>query len=730
MTLLAKSTGTTLEEHTRHVVSAMEIIAVAYLPPHERPIAQRGAILHDFGKGHPYFQAVLLPGAKRPDPLEVPHRHEISSLLFLPWFDRAEWPALVEMVLAHHKSLSAQTNGDTGRGLWDLTERFGRKSVFARHSEEWDTWHPLLFPIAQTFCIAPRPLSLDECREAFDFACEHGSRFVEGENAVLGRNRWRGVLMSADHLASALEEETQARAVHLFQSPDLTVYADRAAKASAILYPLAKYASDKARPHTLVVAPTGSGKTDFLLRRCRNGRVFYLLPFQASINAMFLRLQEQLNQNGAQTDIRRIHAASRIELDSGVEEEYILQRHPGAAIKVMTPHQVASLVFGTSGHEAAALDVAGQNVILDEVHVYDTQAQAMVLALVQTLVTLGCRVHIGSATIPAALETELLKRFGGEQNVYTVRLSSDELETYNRHIVHRLENEEAARTQVAQVLAENKSVLFLSNRVQTAQERFAWAEDAFPDVPHLLLHSRFRRGDRADREQKIAEFDQQDGPCIVCATQVIEVSLDISFDTLVTDAAPFDSLVQRFGRVNRRRTENPGLCPVYVIAPPQNQSEAKPYDLDVLQRSFEQMPYGELLAETSLQDRINKVYPTVQITAIDKHLAIDTAGNSTWPQLCHRPRSLLLEALEIETAACVRASDVEAYQSGKANDRMMLEIPISWQTLRPHVGKWQQLKDVGNSPFIVPDALYSSDLGLLLNAQGELMKYVIEGQFN
>jgi len=314
--------------------------------------------------------------------------------------------------------------------------------------------------------------------------------------------------------------------------------------------------------------------------------------------------------------------------------------------------------------------------------------------------------------------------------VYTVRLSPKELQTYDRHIVHRLADEAAARAAVADALKEGKRVLFLSNRVQAAQERYAWAEKAFPGVPRLLLHSRFRRGDRAEREQQIEKFDQQVGPCLVCATQVVEVSLDISFDTLVTDAAPFDSLIQRFGRVNRRRVEDPKLCPVYVIAPPRSVSEAKPYNLDELQRSFAQLPDGRPLAETGLQERIDAVYPQVQITAIDVHLAVDADGNGTWPQLCHRPRSLLLEALEIETAACVRASDEEAYRQGRGADRARLEIPLTWQTLRPHAGSWRQLKDVGNNPFVIPDALYSQELGFLLGAQGETLKHVIAGQFS
>ena len=733
MTPLAKSNGTTLLAHTQHVVSAMEIVARVWLPAQQHALARHGAILHDLGKAHPYFQTTLQPGFKRPRvDTAVPHRHEISSLLFLPLFDKSEWPALVEMVAAHHKSLSADGSGQTGRGLWDLVEREGPKAVFARHTEEWEAWQPAVLEIAAAFGLPTRPLTLADYKEAFYFAHAHS----ETCHHEAGRNTWRGLLMSADHLASALEEGTETLTKNFFRVPDLSPFDERAQIADPVLYPLAKYNTSDPRPHTLVVAPTGSGKTDFLLRRCRNGRVFYMLPFQASINAMYLRLDELLNAKATgadKTDIRRVHAASRIEITQEKKgdsiEEHLLQRHPGAAIKVMTPHQVASLVFATSGHEAAALDVQGQNVILDEAHVYDAQSQAMVLAIVRSLVALGANVHIGSATIPESLERELLQPLGDDKTVYSVRLSDAELQTYNRHIVHKLPDEEAARQTVADALQNNQRVLFLANRVQTAQERYAWAKEQFPDTPILLLHSRFRRCDRAEHEQRITEFNDKKGPCLVCATQVIEVSLDISFDTLITDAAPLDSLIQRFGRVNRRRGENQGLRPVYVIAPPEKAGEAKPYQLDVVQRSFDQLPDGELLEETSVQQKINAVYPEVQITEIDVHLAVDKNGNPTFRQLCHQPKSILLEILEIDTAACIRASDEDDYKTGRGNDRALLEIPLTWRTVRPHAGSWRQLKDTGNNPFIVPDAEYDKDVGLLLNAEGDLLKIVIAGQF-
>lgn len=724
MTLYAKSDGTTLEQHTFHVVSATKAIARALMPEmtdSQYKIAVHAAILHDLGKAHPIFQESLNPKFNRGKyRYEVPHRHEISSLLFLPLFPKVEWPQLIDMVVAHHKSLQV-TGGKPGKGLNDLVENYGEDEVFERHAGDWEAWHSEVFDFLSRLGIANVTLPRREIRAAFDEALRHC------EQERFGRNRWRGLLMSADHLASALQEDTVLRLDRLFCEPDLSEFDVRAKKACADLFPLAKKPVDSPKPHTLVVASTGSGKTDFLLRRCQKGRVFYLLPFQASINAMFLRLDRMLNGTEGtrlpieeRTDIRRVHAAAQIEIDAEIEEEFLLQKHPGAALKVMTPHQIAALIFGLAGHEAAALDVAGQNVVLDEVHVYSEQSQAMVLELVKSLIRLGCRVHVGSATIPSALASELRKCLGGEESVYEVRLTEQELASYDRHIIHHVADEDAACDYVSKHLLEGKRVLFISNRVTAAQERYRWVSESFPNVPALLVHSRYRRGDRARIEQRIEEFDKSEGPCVVCSTQVIEVSLDISFDTLVTDCAPLDSLVQRFGRVNRHRkpAAERVLCPVAVVAPPSSERDAKPYELAALQRTWEVLPDNALLEETSLQQLIDLVYPTVDVKEIDVHL-VETEAGFTLPELWNRPKSLLLEALEIDSASVIRDSDLEAYRKAHGKDRQELEIPVSVNALRPKFKMWPQLTDIGNRPFICPDTCYDATLGLFLNGEGE-----------
>ncbi|MGQ9815750.1 MAG: hypothetical protein ACUVR3_11480 [Candidatus Roseilinea sp.] len=89
----------------------------------------------------------------------------------------------------------------------------------------------------------------------------------------------------------------------------------------------------------------------------------------------------------------------------------------------------------------------------------------------------------------------------------------------------------------------------------------------------VLLHGRLNGRDRLKREEVVRQAagsnSQSRRKIALVATQVVEVSLDIDLDTIFTDPAPLEALVQRFGRVNRRRLQ-PDLAPVHVFDQPDN----------------------------------------------------------------------------------------------------------------------------------------------------------------
>ncbi|MEM1127907.1 MAG: CRISPR-associated helicase Cas3' [Bacteroidota bacterium] len=724
----------TLAEHTAHVVACAERFAEVW--GFDQDLARSGAILHDLGKGHPASQAMLwektynqdsqaFKKKMRPVPwgtpvlrelrhrggqsLGIPHRHELSSLGFLPLFPREDWIALVEMVVAHHKSIS---DDKSRRGFLDLAAPAGLpdlEPVRERHLSDWELWSPVSIDVASSFGVDPRQISLNEAASAFEEA------FEIVQELPRRWSRWRGLLMSADHFGSAYMHGAKERASRLFSDPAvMDVYGLSGRYRPSSAYPLSLRDSEAndPRPHSLVVAPTGAGKTNFLFRRCRK-RVFYTLPFQASINAMANRVATDL---GDGADVRRLHAASAIGGADGLarEEDVRLQRLPGAAVKVLTPHQLASVVFGTAGHESTALDLRGQDVVLDEVHTYGPLALPMVERLLRVAASLNCRVHVGTATISEALRQLILDALGGANKVCEVRLTDTELDQYDRHIVEKVVDEEAARARIATAVDEGKRVLVVSNRVARAQERFDWVAAVFPHLSRLLIHSRYRRSDRARLEQGIHMLSggPWQGPCVVCATQVVEVSLDVSFDMLVTDAAPLDALIQRFGRINRHARGGDVLKPVVVVAPPTDAKAIVPYAAETVRRSFDMLPEGPL-RERSLQALISAVYPTVDLECIDIHLAHHTDLTQKLKALEHRPRSVIVDALQIESETAIRASDEAAYVRGPASERILLEIPApEYLGVLAQRNCWPRCER-GAWPVVVPDEQYDAVRGLL-----------------
>jgi len=665
-------------------------------------LARYGAILHDIGKAHPVFQRRLYEEYRIDD---LPFRHEISSCLFISLFDETIQPALIDMVIAHHKSIRKDVRD---KGLLDLTEERGPEEIFEIHAGDWETWSYKALGILAELDVGIIPISRQEAKANF-FQVYDYCRITFKQK---GYSKNRGLLQAADHFASALIDKTEIYSKRLFQKPSLTFF-----NRTHLLYPLSLKSAESEKPHTIVVACTGAGKTDFLFRRCKR-RVFYTLPFQASINAMFQRVSNDLASDNPDLDIRLLHSASSLAIKGKAIEEKIIQGHIGSSIKILTPHQIAGIIFGTSGYEATLIDIKGCDVILDEIHTYTDITRAIVLKIVHVLKDLGCRVHIGTATMPTSLYNQILELLGKE-NVFEVQLNDEELDKFDRHTVHKLESWESAFPLIYQAIDEDKKVLLVCNRVQSAQQAFDAIAQLHPNTPAMLLHSRFKRLTREQKENQLIgkdkkgnptrQFNTSDKACIVVSTQVVEVSIDISFDLMVTECAPLDALIQRFGRINRIRTEQTigKFKAVYVIAPPKTTDEAKPYHLETLKESYKQLPDGEVIHERDIQKKIDIVFPVIEMPEIEEHAIFKKTGEWTINRLTHRPKSFLLERLEIDSVACIVEADEQRYLTANFEDRMQMEIPVRYWS----VHKFNQSRE-GNKPFIVPDSAYSEEAGL------------------
>jgi CRISPR-associated endonuclease/helicase Cas3 len=657
-------------------------------------IARKGAILHDIGKASSLFQNTLKKNFQRPPGYLF--RHELASLFFISFLNEEEKYPVIDMIVAHHKSIYKDAGG---KGLLDLDEN--EPEVFEKHIKGFDVWSKDALSVLEHFNIKTKPISVDLAKESFYEVVDYC------QSKKYGYSQWKGVLIAADHLASAMSGYIKPLERTLFVIPDLNYYHSRKSE----LYPLSLISTDDKRKHTLVTAPTGAGKTDFLIRRC-TGRVFYTLPFQASINAMYERIKGDLKNTNA--DVRLLHAASSIKLGNGTIEEKILQRHIGASVKVLTPHQMASLVFGTKGYEAMIADIKGCDIILDEIHTYSETTQAIVLKIVEILCNIGCRLHIGTATMPTVLYNRLVEILGGADTIYEVKLPDEVLDTFNRHIIHKADSMESLSNFIDEAIQQNQKILLVCNQVKRAQSLFNNLSERYPHVGKMLVHSRFKRGVRSKLESDLRNiYNNSTEACLVVSTQVVEVSLDISFDLMVTECAPVDALIQRFGRINRKRSKETigHYKPIYVLAPPTEKTDALPYGLEVLQRTFEALPNGNLMKEREAQLMIDSVYPSIEFVNIDLN-AVFKDGKWMIKELWHNSKSALLETLDIDSVACIDEADKDLYDTLPYEEQAKMEIPVSYRS----VGyRGLDKSSNGSKPFVIPSKAYDKDLGFLVD---------------
>ncbi len=691
--ILAKSAdkgSTTLKSHLEQV--AMLAVVMARNMGLDENIAYKGAIIHDIGKACPEFQKRLKPGYKYTGCSVF--RHEIASLFFLSLFEGEEKELITDMIVAHHKS----TIDDVSKlGLLDLDEY---EDSFKTHSVGFEDWKEDALGILEELGIKTKALTLKDAESSYEFAIDH----CIGKRANL--SMWKGLLMGADHLASAMGERSNNIKDDLYITPDLSFY-----NRTHRLFPLSEIDSNDTRRHTIVKAPTGAGKTDFLLRRCQ-GRVFYTLPFQASINAMYERIKKDLD--GTKAQVYLLHSSSQLKLIEGRIEERIMQRHPGASVKVLTPHQMASIAFGIKGFEAMALDLKGCDIILDEIHTYSDTTQAIVLKIIEILVWLDCRVHIGTATMPSILYDKILAILGGKDKVYEVALDDITLEKFDRHIVHKSSGFESLYPIITDSIREDKKVLIVVNRVKDSQTLYQELRELYPSTKMMLIHSRFKREHRVRLESELKNiYNNLNEGCIVISTQVVEVSLDISFDVMITSCAPIDAMIQRFGRIHRKRSDKTigTYKPIYVLPPPNEEMEAKPYSLEVLQKSYDVLPDSNLLKEKDVQTMMDQVYTDIKFENIDFSGSIFKDGRWVLKELAHKPKSTLLDTLDIDAATCIVENDKDDYSSKDSIEASKLEIPISYNSIGY---RHLEQSKAGSRPYIIPDKSYDEELGLLL----------------
>ena len=359
----------------------------------------------------------------------------------------------------------------------------------------------------------------------------------------------------------------------------------------------------------VIEAPTGEGKTEAALalahriaQASRTDEFYYALPTTATSNQMFGRLQTYLAENlNLGTQVKLVHGQAflyeddlRMQPFTNGDDEY------SASLEWFAPKKRSLLApFGVGTIDQAELatlnvkhvplrmmGLAGKVLIVDEVHAYDVYMTTIVEQLLRWLSAMGTSVILLSATLPKERREKLVNAFCGNDvaepeqgNAYPSLWVVNRTGAYhdappaqqpNRQItfhpnVLHFDDEhvdEKARW-LLNAVTDGGCACWMVNTVARAQKIFQSVKTkATDDIDCTILHAQFPLDVRQQLEQSVTK---KYGPGdanrpsrgIVIGTQVLEQSLDLDFDVMVSDLAPVDLLLQRAGRLHRHKRARP-----------------------------------------------------------------------------------------------------------------------------------------------------------------------------
>ena len=363
-------------------------------------------------------------------------------------------------------------------------------------------------------------------------------------------------------------------------------------------------------------APMGVGKTEAALvaaeqlaYKTDRAGLFFGLPTQATSNGIFPRIKKWLsniyNENGDPIHLRLVHGkaylneeytnltqASQIGIDENAEGDSSgFELNPWFAGRKTTI--LDDFLVGTVDQFLLAalkqrhlalrhLGFSKKVVVIDEVHAYDTYMSQYLQEALTWMGAYGVPVILLSATLPKSTRTQLVKSYMKGRGVrlkesvdsdhYPLITFTDgnQLQTYDRFERSkskkiRIEkiNENEIRILVRDLISKGGNIGIVVNTVKKAQVLAKALAADFGEECIELLHSAFIASERSRKEEALlkmignGEDVKRPGKKIVIGTQVIEQSLDIDFDVMLSELCPMDLLIQRLGRLHRHQRTRP-----------------------------------------------------------------------------------------------------------------------------------------------------------------------------
>ncbi|MFA5064066.1 MAG: CRISPR-associated helicase Cas3' [Dehalococcoidia bacterium] len=568
--------------------------------------------LHDIGKADPYFQHQApniseelersTPFKKTADPR---CRHERLSAQFIrkklkdAGFSERDVDTIGRAVIAHH-------------GYWDEEARPVPVPYEAAQEE--------LFGILKTaLSVSHIPNTIQGSSSSFGMRlaghivlCD----WIASNEQFIVDTRLENIDNLEGYFTAALE-------VALEWVGKLGLERDQQAGKAAFIVetarPIQQKLLEKDIPPGLVIieAPMGEGKTEgawILAEKWRDKGycgMYMALPTMATSDSLHERYCiDYLKRMGRGEDAKLVHGMAWLRDDKEPEG-------PSAAGEVGDDLSLAHAWFRPtrramlSAHGVGTIDqamLAGMNVkfgflrfyglagrvlVIDEVHAYDAYMSAIIARLLQWCASLKIPVILLSATLSAKQRATMIEAYGAtgddpgpeapyplitvaepEKDAWTIEAKSSSSRTLKIETYPGLLGDAKATAAKAQdLVSKGGCCCVILNTVRQAQAVYQELKE-LPNARKLLFHARFTADDRkriTDKVLKLFGKDTANRPekFVLVATQVVEQSLDVDFDSMISEIAPIDLLLQRSGRMHRHRKRECGPT-LHVLLPEEN----------------------------------------------------------------------------------------------------------------------------------------------------------------
>ena len=649
---LAKSNGETIMEHTENLISNLKNFFIIYSEINvDKKLLLLACIYHDLGKINKKFQSKL-SGQKQNG--ELPHGLLSTSFidsksLSENGFDKSDIKILSYSVALHHeRDLSEISEEDFSSEieLINIEADYFLKYLEKLQNIYFDYMNEnmkenLKYPI---FKIENEKIKLKKLSKKYyklngriysqDFILSEKETLETFQKYVM----LKGLLNKIDYAASSyipVEEKND------FLEEKMDVFLKNVLKRDNPendWNELQKFMIHNRNKNVVVVAQTGYGKTEAGLLWIGNNKGFFTLPLRVAINSIFNRVKNQIVIEKLENRIGLLHSDFReiyIE-DTKKKEKNNLEKMDNddlfmyidktkqlsLPLTVCTIDQLFDFVFRAPGFELKVATLSYSKVVIDEIQMYSTDLLAYLIYGLKYITDFGGKFAIMTATLPGII-IDLLKK--EEIKFVTTEPFINDKKRHNLKVLKEVINAKF----IKENYKENK-ILVVCNTVKKSKQIYEDLKNLEIECKELnLLHSRFIKKDRAEKEREISEFANpkrfkknvkkerelknicENGICI--GTQVVEASLDLDFDILITELSDLNGLFQRMGRCYRNREilDEKYNCYVFTEECSGIKGSKAVIDKEIHQKSKEVLiNIDGLLTEKEKLELIDKVYST------------------------------------------------------------------------------------------------------------------------